>query len=140
MTTLFISQLPITEVDQRHVADFIQGWDIPLGLHPKHRNFKPAEEAPPPKITIVLQWAVEGGSLIRSWSTAIFEWPTPTLGSSALGSGWMAAASIQIPFKTGKPSGNIWAVSMVLVWTWPMDVSMQQSIRANPLEKGSTLL
>ena len=51
---------------------------------------------------------------------AIFKWPTPSLGSFALVSGWMAATSTQIPLKTGKPSGNIWAVSVALALTKPM--------------------
>ena len=43
MTKLLTTQLPIAEGDQRHLADFIQGQDIPLGLHPKHENFKQVE-------------------------------------------------------------------------------------------------
>ena len=43
ITRLFQMQLPISRRDQRHLANFIQGWDIPWGLHPEHENFKPAE-------------------------------------------------------------------------------------------------
>ena len=43
MTKLFTSWLPITEVEQRSLANFIQEWDIPLELCHQHENFKPVE-------------------------------------------------------------------------------------------------
>ena len=43
MTRLFSTYLPISEGDERHLTNFIQGWDIPLDLHPDHDNFKRTE-------------------------------------------------------------------------------------------------
>ena len=43
MTRLFSTWLPISRVDWWHHTDFIQGQDIPLGLHPEHENFELAE-------------------------------------------------------------------------------------------------
>ena len=44
MTRLFSIQLPISEGDQRHLANFLHGWDIPQDLHSDHDNFKSMEE------------------------------------------------------------------------------------------------
>ena len=50
MTKLFTFQLPISEVDQRHLANFIQGQDIPVSLHPECKISGHQKRALLPKI------------------------------------------------------------------------------------------
>ena len=45
VTKLFTSCLHITEVDRKHLANFIQEQDIPWSLCPEHKKFRPAEES-----------------------------------------------------------------------------------------------
>ena len=122
-----------------HLVNFIQVWDIPLGLNPEHNNFKQVEGMPLPRITISLYRTVRCGSPIRSWPIAIFGQLIPILGSSATGSGKMAAIHPQILYRTRKFSGSTLAVSTALVLTCPMDMSIQRLTRADPPEYGSKL-
>ena len=139
VTRFFPTQLFISEGDQRCLTEFIQGWDIPMGLCPKHKNFKKVEEVPLPRITFASQRAVGCSSPIRSQPAAIFGWLIPIQGFTAPGWDKMAATPILIPFRTGKHSKRNLAVSMVLVWTHPMDMSIQGSSGAVPPMYGSTL-
>ena len=91
MTRLFTSHLPISEVDQKCLADFIQGWNIPWSLHPKCKNCRHVEGLLLLKIITALQWAVGKDLPTRSQPTAIFEELIPILGSLSLGQiGWLS--------------------------------------------------
>ena len=71
----------------------------PLGLHPKHKNFKPVEGGTSTKDYNCL--AAGCGKWFSNQPAAIFGQPTPIMGSSTLWLGWMAATSAQISSKLG---------------------------------------
>ena len=74
MTRLFSTQFPISEGDQRCLANYIQRWDILLDLHPNHDNFKRREGGVSSK----------DYKCLRSLPTVIFGQSIPIWGSSAL--------------------------------------------------------
>ena len=60
MTRLFSTWLPISEGNQMHLPDFIQGCDILLDLCHDHENFK-RQKGVPPLRTIIAWWKAAGG-------------------------------------------------------------------------------
>ena len=111
MTRSFPTQLPISEGDQSCLTRFIQGQDICLTLCPEHKNFKQVEGATSAKDCNGL---TEGCGM---WFTnkklaGSHIWVAHShMGLSASGLGYMAAAHVPIPFRTGKHSkkhlGNV---------------------------------
>ena len=115
MTRLFSTQLPISEGDQRDIADFIQGENIPLDLHPDHENFMRMEGGASSKDYNCLAEGEGGVVPTRNQPAVIFMQSIPLWGSFAPWLGLMAAAHILTIFRTGKHSGSTLTASMVLV-------------------------
>ena len=126
ISRLFSTWLPISERNQRHLANFIQKQDIPLDLCPDHENFKRTEGDTSSEDYNCLAESCRRHFTKKNLPAVTSMQSILLLESIVCGSGWMAAAHILPISRTWKHSGGSLAASMALVWKCPMDMRIQR--------------
>ena len=116
---LFSTLFPISKGDWRHLTDFMQGWDIPLDLHPNCENFKRTEGDTSSKdYNCLVEAFYQQGIYPQSHLCSPFPYRAPL----PLGQAWWLPPTSLLFSELGSiqeaPWHCPWCWSRNVLWTW----------------------